>query len=50
MLSASTPLAQPGDVTVYTNTGGPTMPSWDGYGDLNLSWNAWQAGGVVKTS
>jgi lipoprotein-anchoring transpeptidase ErfK/SrfK len=41
--------AQVGDVTVYTNTGGPTMPSWDGYGDWNLPWNTWQTGGVLKT-
>jgi len=39
-----------GDVAVYTSTGGPTMPSWDGYGDWNLSWPTWQAGGVVKTA
>ena len=39
--------AQVGDVTVYTHTGGPTMPSWDGYGDWNLSWSTWQAGGAV---
>jgi lipoprotein-anchoring transpeptidase ErfK/SrfK len=39
-----------GDVAVYTNTGGPTMPSWDGYGDWNLSWATWSAGGVLKTS
>jgi lipoprotein-anchoring transpeptidase ErfK/SrfK len=42
--------AQIGDVTVYTNTGGPTMPSWDGYGDWNLPWSTWQAGGEVHTS
>jgi lipoprotein-anchoring transpeptidase ErfK/SrfK len=41
--------AQVGDVTVYTRTGGPTMPSWDGYGDWNLSWTTWQAGGAVKS-
>jgi lipoprotein-anchoring transpeptidase ErfK/SrfK len=42
--------AQVGDVTVYTRTGGPTMPSWDGYGDWNLSWSTWQAGGAVPTT
>ncbi|MFI5894070.1 L,D-transpeptidase [Actinoplanes sp. NPDC051513] len=42
--------AHVGDVTVYTNTGGPTMPSWDGYGDWNLPWSTWQAGGVLKTT
>jgi lipoprotein-anchoring transpeptidase ErfK/SrfK len=39
-----------GDVAIYTNTGGPTMPSWDGYGDWNLSWSTWQSGGALKTS
>jgi lipoprotein-anchoring transpeptidase ErfK/SrfK len=42
--------AHVGDVAVYTHTGGPTMPSWDGYGDWNLSWSTWQAGGVLKTT
>lgn len=40
--------AQVGDVAVYTRTGGGTMPSWDGYGDWNLPWTTWQAGGVVQ--
>lgn len=39
--------AQIGDVFTYTNTGGPTMPSWDGYGDWNVPWSAWQAGGIL---
>ena len=43
-------LAQVGDVAIYTNTGGPTMPSWDGYGDWNVSWSSWQGGGLVPTS
>lgn len=42
--------ARIGDVAEYTNTGGPTMPSWDGYGDWNLPWGTWQAGGQLKTS
>ena len=42
--------AQVGDVTVYSSTGGPTMPSWDGYGDWNLSFATWRAGGLYKTS
>jgi lipoprotein-anchoring transpeptidase ErfK/SrfK len=42
--------AQVGDVTVYTKTGGPTMPSWDGYGDWNLPWSTWQGGGVLRTT
>jgi lipoprotein-anchoring transpeptidase ErfK/SrfK len=42
--------AQIGDVTVYTNTGGATMPSWDGFGDWNLPWTTWQGGGQVPTT
>ncbi len=42
--------AQIGDVTEYANTGGPTMPSWDGYGDWNVSWTTWQGGGALRTS
>ena len=42
--------AQIGDVAIYTNTGGPTTPSWDGYGDWNIAWSTWQAGGAVRTS
>jgi lipoprotein-anchoring transpeptidase ErfK/SrfK len=36
-----------GDVLTYANTGGPRMPTWDGYGDWNLPWTVWQAGGIV---
>lgn len=39
--------AQIGDVFIYTNTSGPTMPSWDGYGDWNVAWPTWQAGGLL---
>lgn len=39
-----------GDVLTYTNTGGQKMPSWDGYGDWNVPWAAWQAGGIVPTT
>jgi lipoprotein-anchoring transpeptidase ErfK/SrfK len=42
--------AQIGDVTVFTNTGGPTMPSWDGYGDWNVAWPTWRDGGALKTA
>jgi lipoprotein-anchoring transpeptidase ErfK/SrfK len=42
--------AQLGDVAEYTNTGGETMPNWDGYGDWNLPWATWQAGGLVPTT
>jgi lipoprotein-anchoring transpeptidase ErfK/SrfK len=41
--------ARIGDVTEYVNTGGPTMPSWDGYGDWNLDWDTWQQGGLAPT-
>jgi lipoprotein-anchoring transpeptidase ErfK/SrfK len=34
-----------GDVVQYPNAPGQTMPSWDGYGDWNLSWAEWKAGG-----
>jgi lipoprotein-anchoring transpeptidase ErfK/SrfK len=42
--------SQIGDVLTYANTGGQKMPSWDGYGDWNLTWPIWQAGGVVSAS
>jgi lipoprotein-anchoring transpeptidase ErfK/SrfK len=40
--------AQIGDVAVYANTGGSTMPEWDGYGDWNVDWTTWQGGGLVS--
>jgi lipoprotein-anchoring transpeptidase ErfK/SrfK len=36
-----------GDVVIYPNAPGGTMPSWDGYGDWNLDWSTWLAGGAV---
>jgi lipoprotein-anchoring transpeptidase ErfK/SrfK len=39
-----------GDVVTYTNTGGSQMPSWDGYGDWNVDWSTWQAGGAVPSN
>jgi lipoprotein-anchoring transpeptidase ErfK/SrfK len=39
-----------GDVVTYSNTGGQLMPSWDGYGDWNLPWQTWSAGGIVPSS
>jgi lipoprotein-anchoring transpeptidase ErfK/SrfK len=39
-----------GDVVSYPNANGPQMQLGSGYGDWNLSWGAWQTGGVVKTS
>lgn len=42
--------AQVGDVVTYSNTGGTTMPSWDGFGDWNVPQSVWQSGGVVRTA
>jgi hypothetical protein len=39
-----------GGVLTYTNTGERKMPSWDGYGDWNVAWTEWQAGGIVTGS
>ena len=36
-----------GDVVQYANTTGTKMPSWDGYGDWNISWPQWQQGGLL---
>jgi lipoprotein-anchoring transpeptidase ErfK/SrfK len=37
----------PGDVVEITNSGGPTLPVWDTYGDWELSWAQWQAGSAL---
>jgi lipoprotein-anchoring transpeptidase ErfK/SrfK len=38
-----------GDVVTYANTGtSRTVPSWDGFGDWNVPWSAWQAGNLLK--
>jgi lipoprotein-anchoring transpeptidase ErfK/SrfK len=37
-----------GDVVIHTNTGGTTVPVWDGFGDWNLPWSTWQQGGLLK--
>jgi lipoprotein-anchoring transpeptidase ErfK/SrfK len=39
-----------GDVVTYVNTNGGPMPTWDGYGDWNLAWSTWKAGGIVQSS
>jgi lipoprotein-anchoring transpeptidase ErfK/SrfK len=36
-----------GDVANYPVTNGPQMPSWDGFGDWNLSWGQWSQGGLL---
>jgi lipoprotein-anchoring transpeptidase ErfK/SrfK len=38
-------LVKKGDVVVLTNTGGPVLQSWDGFGDWNVPWPEWTAGG-----
>jgi lipoprotein-anchoring transpeptidase ErfK/SrfK len=38
-----------GDVLTYRNTAGILMPSWDGFGDWNISWAAWLSGGLLAT-
>ncbi len=38
-----------GDVVTYANTGtAKAMPSWDGFGDWNVTWADWQAGNLLK--
>jgi lipoprotein-anchoring transpeptidase ErfK/SrfK len=38
---------QIGDPVTYTNVAGAVMPVWDGFGDWNVPWSAWTAGGLV---
>jgi lipoprotein-anchoring transpeptidase ErfK/SrfK len=35
-----------GDVVINTNTGGPPMKPWDGFGDWQIPWDEWVAGGA----
>jgi len=37
-----------GDVVEVTNSGGPSLPLWDTYGDWELSWADWQKGSALK--
>ncbi len=39
-----------GDPVTYVNTDGGAMPFDDGFGDWNLAWSTWQAGGAVQSS
>jgi lipoprotein-anchoring transpeptidase ErfK/SrfK len=41
---------QIGDPVTYTHVAGPVMQVWDGYGDWNVPWSAWIAGGAVSAS
>ena len=34
-----------GDIVVITNSGGPALRSYDGFGDWNVPWSEWLAGG-----
>lgn len=36
--------AKKGDVVINTNTGGPQLKSWDGFGDWQISWGQWVSG------
>jgi uncharacterized protein YodC (DUF2158 family) len=38
-----------GDVVEYPKTDGPAMTVGDGYGDWNVPWGTWQAGGSIPT-
>lgn len=33
-----------GDVVINTNTGGPDLKPWDGFGDWQISWGQWVTG------
>ncbi|MQA12799.1 MAG: L,D-transpeptidase family protein [Pseudonocardiaceae bacterium] len=35
-----------GDVVIQTNTGGPQLEPWDGFGDWQVPWEQWLAGGA----
>ncbi|QTR06091.1 L,D-transpeptidase family protein [Saccharothrix algeriensis] len=37
-------LSKPGDVVVVTNSGGPALESWDGFGDWQVPWDVWVRG------
>lgn len=37
--------SQVGDVVTYTGSTGSRVPSWDGFGDWNVSWGLWTQGG-----
>ena len=39
-----------GDLVNYINTGGPPMKFDDGFGDWNIAWSTWQAGGAAQAS
>lgn len=38
--------AKKGDIVIQTNTGGPELEPWDGFGDWQIPWQEWQTGGA----
>ncbi|NUT49901.1 MAG: L,D-transpeptidase [Saccharothrix sp.] len=36
--------AKQGDIVVVTNSGGPVLESWDGFGDWQIPWDQWVKG------
>jgi lipoprotein-anchoring transpeptidase ErfK/SrfK len=38
-----------GDIVQYPNASGQVQPVYDGYGDWNVNWNLWLAGGNLQT-
>lgn len=36
-----------GDVVIQSNTGGPDLQPWDGFGDWQIPWEQWLTGGEV---
>jgi lipoprotein-anchoring transpeptidase ErfK/SrfK len=38
-------LTKPGDVVIITNSGGPDLQPWDGWGDWQMPWEQWVQGG-----
>jgi lipoprotein-anchoring transpeptidase ErfK/SrfK len=42
-------LLRVGDVVEYPNTSGPAMQAGAGYGDWDVPWSTWRAGGLVPT-
>ncbi|MBB5957590.1 lipoprotein-anchoring transpeptidase ErfK/SrfK [Saccharothrix tamanrassetensis] len=37
-------LSKPGDVVIVTNSGGPVLEAWDGFGDWQVPWEQWVKG------
>ncbi|MEU5690328.1 Ig-like domain-containing protein [Actinosynnema sp. NPDC020468] len=37
-------LSKPGDIVIVTNSGGPALEAWDGFGDWQIPWDQWVKG------